>query len=101
MLAIAWTLSKDRHVRLDIFWQGFKTTTRRRVDRLGTLLLLMPMMVVILIASFGYVTQSWSIAEGSTELSGLPGLFLLKSLLLVMPMLVLVVGLARLFSRQD
>ena len=100
MLAIAWTLMADRHVRLDVFWQRFSASQQGRINRIGTFVMLVPMMGAIFFGSMGYVRQSWSVLEGSQEVSGLPGLFVLKSLLLVMPMLVLVAAIARLRRRQ-
>lgn len=100
MLAIAWTLAADRHVRLDVFWQRMSASQRRWINRVATVVLLVPMMGVIFVASLGYVTQSWRVFEGSQEVSGLPGLFALKSLLLVMPVLVAAAAIMRLWRRQ-
>ena len=44
--------------------------------------------------SWDYVSVSWQVHEGSREAGGLPGVFLLKTLLLVMPLLLLVQALA-------
>lgn len=93
MLAIAYTLKEGGHVRVDIFYQRFSRRGRAWVDLLGTLLLLVPVALFILISSWDYVMQSWSIHEGSREAGGIPGVFLLKSLMLVMPVLVLAQGL--------
>ena len=93
MLAAAWSLTRDKHVRIDIFRGG--EAARRRLDRTGTLLMLVPMMGVIGVVSLPYVGQSWSILEGSAEVSGLPGLFLLKSLLPIFTVLMLLAGISR------
>jgi TRAP-type mannitol/chloroaromatic compound transport system permease small subunit len=64
------------------------------VDLLGTLLLLMPVCVYIFWTGWDYVSESWNVMEGSREAGGIPGVYLLKTLILVMPVLVLIQGLA-------
>ncbi len=80
----AYTLRHDGHVRVDVFYKGFSPRTRAWVDLLGSLLLLLPVCGFIAWASWDYVAQSWAIREGSREAGGLPGVFLLKTLLLVL-----------------
>jgi TRAP-type mannitol/chloroaromatic compound transport system permease small subunit len=66
------------------------------VDLAGTLLLLLPMMIFLIVSSFDYVAVSWSIREGSREAGGLPFPFvpLLKSLMPVTAALVIVQAVA-------
>jgi TRAP-type mannitol/chloroaromatic compound transport system permease small subunit len=61
MLAAAYTLKQDGHVRVDIFYQKFSPRTRAWVDLLGTLLLLFPVCLYMLFSSLEYVAASWSI----------------------------------------
>ncbi len=84
MLAAAYTLNHDGHVRVDIFYQRFSIRQRAWVDCLGALFLLLPVSVFILCSSWHYVAESWAVLEGSRHSGGLPGLFLLKSLIVVM-----------------
>ena len=81
MLAAAWTLSTDGHVRVDIFYADASPRTKALVDLFGALLLLLPFALVLLILSSPYVARSWAILEGSRETSGLPAVFLLKTLI--------------------
>jgi len=85
----AWTLQQDRHVRVDIFYAGMSDKKRALVDLLGSLLLLVPFCIFILIISWPYVSYSWKLLETSREAGGLPLVFLLKSMILVMPALLL------------
>jgi TRAP-type mannitol/chloroaromatic compound transport system permease small subunit len=94
MLGAAYTLEHDGHVRVDIFYQKFDERGRAWVNLLGTALLLYPLMIFILWISWDYVSESWKVAEGSREAGGLPGVFLLKTLLLLMPGAVMLQGLA-------
>lgn len=94
MLGAAYTLKHHGHVRVDIFYQKFSRRGRAWVDLLGTLLLLFPLMGFIFWISWEYVVESWKVLEGSREAGGLPGVFLIKTLLLLMPVTMLTQGLA-------
>lgn len=92
MLATAYTLKQDGHVRVDIFYQKYSARTRAWVDLLGTLLLLFPVCLYILFSSLEYVSASWSMLEGSREAGGLDGVFLLKTAIPAMAILLLLQG---------
>ncbi len=84
LIGAAYTLQQDAHVRVDIFYSRFNEQTRAWVDLCGALFMLMPFMFFIAWMSWEYVISSWNVLEGSREAGGLPGVFLLKSLMLVM-----------------
>jgi len=92
MLGAAYTLKHDGHVRVDIVYQKCTPRTRAWIDLLGTLLLLFPVCLFILLSCLEYVTASWSIQEGSREAGGLDGVFLLKTAIPVMAVLLLLQG---------
>lgn len=81
MLGISWTLKNNGHVRVDIIYQHCQPKRRALLDLLGTLLLLMPVSIFIFYSSLDYVANSWSQLESSREAGGLPGVFLLKTLI--------------------
>ena len=93
MLGAAFTLKHDAHVRVDIFYQKMGPRGRAGVDLLGTLLLLMPMCGFIFWSSWDYVANAWAVAETSGEAGGLPFVYLLKTILLLMPSLLMLQGL--------
>ena len=64
------------------------------IDLCGFLFLLLPVSGFIFFISWDYVAASWALKEGSREAGGLPGVFLLKSILLLMPALLLLQGLS-------
>jgi len=99
MLGAAYTLRHHAHVRVDIFYQRFSLRTRAWVDLLGTLFLLVPVSIFIIWMGWYYVADSWAVLEGSREAGGLPGVFVLKSLIIAMPVLMLLQG-AALMLRQ-
>ena len=92
MLGAAYTLKHEGHVRVDIMYQRVTPRTRAWIDLLGTLLLLFPVCLFILFSSLEYVATSWSIQEGSREAGGLDGVFLLKTAIPVMAVLLLMQG---------
>lgn len=94
MLGAAYTLKHQGHVRVDILYRKFSPRTRAWVDLLGTLALLFPVAGFIFWISWDYVLESWKVLEGSREAGGLPGVFLLKTLLLLLPLTLALQGLA-------
>jgi TRAP-type mannitol/chloroaromatic compound transport system permease small subunit len=81
MLAAAWTLAAGGHVRVDVFYAVASERTRARIDLIGALLLLLPFALVLLWLSIPYAARSWAILERSQETSGLPFVYLLKTLI--------------------
>src|SRR5579862_2258254 len=81
MLAAAWTLQVDGHVRVDIFYAQARPRIRALIDLIGALVFLLPFAAVLGWLSTPYVARSWSILEGSHEVSGLPFVYLLKTLI--------------------
>ena len=81
LLGASYTLKHDGHVRVDIFYNSKRFSDRHRawVDLLGTLLCLIPFSVLIIVSSWEFVADSFSIGEGSPDAGGLPFRFLLKS----------------------
>ncbi len=95
MLAAAWTLHAGGHVRVDVFYADASARTKARVDLVGALLLLLPFMLVLLWLSVPYAARSWSILEHSQEASGLPLVFVLKTLIPVFALLMALQGIAQ------
>lgn len=95
MLALAYGISQDTHVRVDILYSRMSTRHRNLVNLLGHCVFLLPVAIVIFVSSLPYVSASWRVLEGSAEVGGIPGVFLLKSLL---PLTALLLGLQALAS---
>jgi len=90
MLAAAWTLQVDGHVRVDVFYAPAKPRTRAVIDLLGAIVFLGPFAVVLAMLSVPYVARSFAILERSREASGLPFVYLFKTLI---PLFALLIGL--------
>ena len=95
MLAAAWTLHASGHVRVDVFYADASARTRARIDLIGALLLLLPFMLVLLWLSVPYAARSWAILEHSQEASGLPLVFVLKTLISLFALLMALQGIAQ------
>lgn len=100
MLGAAYTLERDEHVRVDIFYRGMSERGRALVDAAGVLLFVLPLCGWIAYESWSYVAASWAMGEVSVNAGGLPYPFvpLSKSLLLLMPMLIALQAVSMLLS---
>ena len=96
MIGAAYTLQQDEHVRVDIFYRGMSDRRRAWVDLFGTLLFLLPLCGFLGFKAWDFVAVSWQLGESSREPGGMPYPFvpLLKSVLLIMPLLLALQGVA-------
>lgn len=94
MLAIAHTLKTNGHVRVDILYQRWGAKGQAIVNLVGSIFLLLPICIFIFYISWDYVSASWSYYEGSREAGGIDGVFLLKSLIPLMAILLFFQGLS-------
>lgn len=94
MLAIPYALKHNAHVRVDVVYGRLAPRARAMVDLCGHLLLLVPTSLFVIIYSRTYVGNAWRILEGSGEVGGIPGVFLLKTLIPAMAVLLLLQGVA-------
>lgn len=83
MLAAADTLLQNEHVRVDIFYARASATRKALIDLLGCAFLVLPVCLLLFYVSWDYVAISWSVLEGSRETSGIQGVFLLKTVILI------------------
>ena len=95
MLAAAWALQDDAHVRVDVVYRDRSPRYQALVNLLGVLLLLAPFCLFLLVSAWGYVASSWGVMEGSREAGGLPLVYLLKTLILLLPALLLMQSLCQ------
>ena len=98
MLAIAYTYKHNEHVRVDIFYSNYSARQKAWTDLLGTLFLLLPFCIYLVSASWEYASNSWKLFEGSREAGGLPLVFILKTLVPLMPLLLLLQGISSICS---
>lgn len=78
LFGAGYTLKHDKHVRVDLFYASFSERDKAWINLLGTLFFLLPWCILIVMVSWGYGMESWSIREGSPDPGGLPARYLIK-----------------------
>jgi TRAP-type mannitol/chloroaromatic compound transport system permease small subunit len=101
LLAAAWTLQENGHVRVDVFYADAAPRAKAIIDLCGALLLLLPFMLVLFVLSVPYAARSWAIFERSREASGLPLVFVLKTLIPLFALLLALQGVAQAIRAID
>ena len=94
MLAIALGVGDNTHVRVDILYNRRSPEQRAWIDLVGHILFLLPVAWFMIWVSLPYVSNSWQILEASSEVGGIPGVFLLKTLIPLTGALLFCQGLA-------
>jgi TRAP-type mannitol/chloroaromatic compound transport system permease small subunit len=82
MLAAAYTLKQNEHIRIDIVYGLFSRRTQHWIDLFGHVFFLMPFVLLMVYYFIPYVSLSYRIGEMSTNAGGLI-LWPAKALLLV------------------
>ena len=83
LLAAGYTLARDGHVRVDIFYRDMAPRRQALVNLFGCLIFLLPLSICLVAGTFEYVETSWRIRESSREAGGMtyPFFPLLKTLM--------------------
>lgn len=87
MFGMAYALQQDKHVRVDVFYANKSENYQTWVNLLGAIFFALPSMLFILWSSWHYVNASWTILETSSEPGGLPFVYLLKTVIWIMAIL--------------
>jgi TRAP-type mannitol/chloroaromatic compound transport system permease small subunit len=72
MLAAAYTLQRNAHVRIDVVSNRLSKRTRDIIDLLGHLFMLAPITLILLWLSGPYFLESYAEGEMSSNAGGLP-----------------------------
>lgn len=89
-----FALLRDDHVRVDIFYRPASTRRKAMADLFGVVVFLGPFIYIVFRYAYPAVVRSWGYYEGSANIGGMPGLFILKSFVIVFAVLVGLQGLA-------
>lgn len=89
-----FALMRDDHVRVDIFYRPASLRRKAMADLFGVVVFLLPFMVVVLQYCYPAVARSWGYLEGSANIGGMPGLFVLKGFIIAFAVLVALQGIA-------
>jgi TRAP-type mannitol/chloroaromatic compound transport system permease small subunit len=82
LLAAAYTLKQNEHIRIDIVYGAFSRRTQHWIDLFGHVFFLMPFVLLMVYYFIPYVSLSYRVGEMSTNAGGLI-LWPAKALLLV------------------
>ncbi len=91
-----YALLVDAHVRVDIFYRPASLRRKALLDMIGVVLFLLPFCAVLWTWGSEYVFRSWALREASSNPGGMPGLYVLKTFILVFVVLVGLQGLSML-----
>ena len=101
MLAAAWTLRLDGHVRMDVLYRSLNPRTQAWIDLIGSAFLLLPTAGLLFWLSYDYAEKAWVLREASRETDGLPFLYLLKAIIPTASGLLILQGLADIVRRAQ
>lgn len=101
LLAAGYALITDDHVRVDVFYRESSERRKAIINLFGTYTMLIPVCLLLLWTAAPYVFSSWQSVEGSNETSGLPLLFLLKSLIPAFAILLLLAAYHTAYQNVD
>ncbi|WP_373500386.1 TRAP transporter small permease subunit [Desulfococcus sp.] len=79
LLGAGNTLLKEGHVRVDIFYQRMSPRNQAWINLIGVIFFLIPGCCLIIITSFKFVHNAWSVMEGSPDPGGIPYRYLIKA----------------------
>jgi TRAP-type mannitol/chloroaromatic compound transport system permease small subunit len=94
LIGAGYTLFKEGHVRVDIFYQRLSPKSQAWVNLFGVLFFLIPGCLMIILTSFEFVKSSFEVMEGSPDPGGIPFRWVLKACVPVGFVLVLLQGLS-------
>lgn len=89
-----YTLFRDSHVRVDIFYQKMSAKLQAWINFLGVLFFLLPGCYLVIKTSSKFAWTSWLVREASADPGGLPGRYLLKAVVAVAFVLIALQGIS-------
>jgi TRAP-type mannitol/chloroaromatic compound transport system permease small subunit len=81
LLGIAYTLQKNAHVRVDIFYEHFSEQFKMYLNVFSILFFILPFSLLIIYIGYEFTLFSFEQLEGSSNPGGLPFRFVVKSLM--------------------
>ena len=94
LIAAAYTLKIDGHVRVDVLYTQMSPRMQAWINFVGCLVFLIPFSILVIYTSQKFVSMSWSIMETSPDPGGLPYRYLLKAMIPAGFFLVLLQGIS-------
>ena len=88
LFGLSHAIKKNTHVKIDIIYSKLSKRYKTLVSIIGLFFFIIPTSVFIIYISLDMVGQSWLILEGSSEANGLDLVFVLKSFIPLMGLLI-------------
>ena len=82
MLGAGYTFMANKHVRVDIYYAALPPRRQAWLDLFATLIFLFPWILVLAWYAWPYVGASIELREPSSQVGGMPGLYVLKTTIL-------------------
>lgn len=79
LMGAGYTLLKDGHVRVDIFYQRLSPKAKAWINLLGVIFFLLPGCYLVIATSWHFVVNSYKVLEGSPDPGGIPYRYLIKA----------------------
>lgn len=92
----AYTLKHDEHVRLDVLYRSQFLNDKHRalIDAFGSLFILLPFCILIVMSAWPFISQAYIYNEASPDPGGLPARWLIKSMIPLGFILLILQGIA-------
>jgi len=81
LFGVGVALRHEAHVRVDFLYDRMRPRTRAIINICGTVLFLMPLSLLILFGSFGFVHDAYVMNEISEDPGGLPYRWIIKAMI--------------------
>jgi TRAP-type mannitol/chloroaromatic compound transport system permease small subunit len=79
LMGAGYTLLKDGHVRVDIFYQRLSPKAKAWINLLGVIFFLLPGCYLVIATSWHFVVNSYKVLEGSPDPGGIPYRYVIKA----------------------
>jgi len=89
LFAIAYTLSHDKHVRVDIFYDKFSVKTKAIIQIITILFFVVPLSTLVAVEALPFVQMSFQMHETSGDPGGLCCRWIIKSSMIIAFLVVL------------
>ena len=83
LIGAAYTLKHDEHVRLDLLYRSHFLNDKHRalIDAFGSLFILLPFCILIVVSAWPFVSQAYIYNEASPDPGGLPARWIIKAMI--------------------
>ena len=98
LLSAAYTLIKDEHVRVDVFYSRFSEEKKAWINFLGAICFLIPFCVLAIYTSKDFVINSFLFKETSPDAGGLPARYVIKTFIPISFIFLLLQGISLAFK---